>query len=990
MTYLTDGGSSPPSALVAGRLRALSSVRTAHYIISEAAAAPFWTPVDATCIPEWLSFSELTPHAMAPVRDPRVAVHGALGWVVQEDLIRLRPATYLVVTDGVEFVGEAYDPDRYAMLTAVLGPAHAAWLAELDTLRAARRAGEKVDDAVVNQLTEPRVVATCAQPVWPAELISAASTVPVHLTSVHLEPKQPLPWAVRRARDRQLTDWIGHRKSLGMAGPPLTEGGSPSLWTANWLSAQGAPDAVADLVTMIEDPVSAAQFRWPSEHRAMKVEVKSGGAGGIDRATSRRLLQLHGGTPTVALGIGAPPATRAATARQLKKATYLAAVGLPSPWQPAANDYRSLSSILEPWQRPLPTEPYPDWHEDGTKPVVKWAPFEAAHRAEHECQPGCAAFTVLMKVARDASIMHEAAHLTGAARAITRLRAGVPADDAISKKIGELIKEGILAEATPAQLASGVSSMSVFSVTKSSFPLPAGLSDDEFDAGNDEHVRRLHDHADDLVDSIMHRVEGGIGVGDAIEAGRTVQGKSRVVWNGSQLSEPGQLRHVPFGMPSPESITSQLHEGDYLVVIDLKSCFHSFVVRPEDRRLLGVRLQTEDGGPVRTLVWLRLPFGARTSPVLTCFLTSAWHHIINWIALKHGGHMISTYVDDTVGAFPSLDQAKAAQAEIVGLAQTLGLQIAEDKLGEISQRRTFLGWQVDTRGAIHAAIPASKRLKSLVAGRVVLALLARRATAGVPKPIVAELAGRLVHAAALYHSAKPYSAALYYLLDYADHGRGTVCLERLAGVRRALEYWCQPERSRSVILMARHWRRLTKAASLAAAPPGSTAALTIKTDASGEMGFGGTCAAGSIWGVFRKEYLRSSPSSTLLEVYALVSAVVYFSRRYPGRDLYLLTDNASAVAACNGGSSSSPPVRQWVRALYAFMDANDVQAEFGAIPREANKTADALSNCSSLAEAGSVTGSCEAAPCLLLPVGDDHFTVVEGCTMSTDHPHPTS
>lgn len=109
-------------------------------------------------------------------------------------------------------------------------------------------------------------------------------------------------------------------------------------------------------------------------------------------------------------------------------------------------------------------------------------------------------------------------------------------------------------------------------------------------------------------------------------------------------------------------------------------------------------------------------------------------------------------------------------------------------------------------------------------------------------------------------------------------------------------------------------------------------------------------------------------------------------------DYLVVIDNVSAVTACNGGSSSSPSVRQWVRALYAFMDANDVHADFGAIPREANKLADALSNCSSLREAGGVAGvtACAAAPCLRLPASDVFFTVVDGCHASTDHPHPIS
>ena len=945
-----------------------------HITLPAAQLAAFATAPAQSWLPTWLPWSEVRRHAAAPLRDARVAIDGTLGYIMAEALLSHEAAAYIVLTAGVMWVSPHAEPQLYSDLAAMLGEYHAAWTRDLEAAGAAYRAGGGVhyDAAALDALTAPRLVAAGVA-TWPAQLHVAASAPPLPMRGVHLDVKVAMP-GVHPARQRQLADWLNQLEAAGAA-PPRDRSRRPSVAAAVHICALGGGRSVAATERMLLDPLMAAALWREDEYAELCDAVAAKDAA---TAAARRLVQYHCGSPEVAAIHPQPARLQTAAGRVMRRAIAAAARGALPLWQPAPNDWRSLAHVWRQWLPPPPLSAIPDAElGEGVKPLLRWSAFAEVHARAHGCGGRCADMMTVLQMARAAPFPWRTA-----ARPVSDVdtRCDGPDGAVIRDEVAALERRGIVRSPTAAELAAGVATMRVFLVKRDSFPLPPGITDDNFNF-NVGQVGALHAAARGLAAAIMEKVRAGVTLTAAVAAARVPAPRARLVWSGAVMGRHALLHDIPFSLPNVERMLGMLKPDSYLSIIDIRACFHSFALDPEDQRHAGFALLHTDSAGVQrrdVRVWTRIPFGAQSSPAATCLITSCWHQIAAAVAREHDTVALGTYIDDTALSAASPDALAAAVAAIGEAAHAVGLEIAQDKTPPPAQRCRILGLTIDTRGGITAVIPSTKRYNSLVLSYVMSAAVQEGRP--VPSDLVAELAGRLVHAGALYPSSRAHNAALYFHLLNARGSRRPVQPERMRGALPALEYWTAEERSMPVPIRTQVQARLPKAVGGAGGGSGTgrRTALVVCTDASGEASFGAVTAEEAIWGLFdpASHATMAGSSSSLLEVYSVLASVVHYTARQPGRDLHILTDSMVAACACNAGSARSPGIRRLLQALWHHVEVANVRLHVSHIPRQYNTRADALSKHVTLEAARAALWADSSAP--PVPVlHAPHFLLVE-------------
>jgi len=174
-----------------------------------------------------------------------------------------------------------------------------------------------------------------------------------------------------------------------------------------------------------------------------------------------------------------------------------------------------------------------------------------------------------------------------------------------------------------------------------------------------------------------------------------------------------------FKLEHVDDLLSQIGNGWWGLVFDLRAGFHHLLVREEDRKWL--RFKWGD----QNLRFRAMPFGPRHSPFFFCktmrefvkilrrgcTVENCIHETCQFRAAPNGVVVVS-YVDDFAVAAATRDQAVRIRDEIIEpLLKELGLIRALDKGSwEPSQNFDFLGFNLDTiRGEV--LIPEEKLQK---------------------------------------------------------------------------------------------------------------------------------------------------------------------------------------------------------------------------------------------------------------------------------------
>lgn len=141
------------------------------------------------------------------------------------------------------------------------------------------------------------------------------------------------------------------------------------------------------------------------------------------------------------------------------------------------------------------------------------------------------------------------------------------------------------------------------------------------------------------------------------------------------------------GLPSPVAIPLNYHK----IVIDLKDCFFTIPLHPEDRPYFAFSVpQINFQSPMPRYQWKVLPQGMANSPTLCQKFVAA---AIAPVRSQWPEAYILHYMDDILLACDSAEAAKACYAHIISCLTSYGLKIAPDKV-QVSEPFSYLGFEL--------------------------------------------------------------------------------------------------------------------------------------------------------------------------------------------------------------------------------------------------------------------------------------------------------
>lgn len=149
---------------------------------------------------------------------------------------------------------------------------------------------------------------------------------------------------------------------------------------------------------------------------------------------------------------------------------------------------------------------------------------------------------------------------------------------------------------------------------------------------------------------------------------------------------------VPMGVLQP-GIPSQgaTPRGYAKLVIDLKDCFFSIPLHPEDFKRFAFTLPVVNYiGPSPHFQWRVLPQGMSNSPTL-CQKYVA--QIIDPFRISYPDLYDVHYIDEILIAGPDIDQLYFAGRKLVNAPQNQGLQVFPEKI-QIHHPHMFLGFEL--------------------------------------------------------------------------------------------------------------------------------------------------------------------------------------------------------------------------------------------------------------------------------------------------------
>ena len=131
--------------------------------------------------------------------------------------------------------------------------------------------------------------------------------------------------------------------------------------------------------------------------------------------------------------------------------------------------------------------------------------------------------------------------------------------------------------------------------------------------------------------------------------------------------------------------------GFWLAKIDLKHAYRGVGTHPSSWKVTGMSWLFQGTTDTTFLFDKRLPFGARTSPMIFHRLTQSVRRM-----MARRGFTVLAYLDDFLIIESSQQQCQIAVDTLISLLQSLGFTINWSKVVQPSQSLYFLGVEMDT------------------------------------------------------------------------------------------------------------------------------------------------------------------------------------------------------------------------------------------------------------------------------------------------------
>lgn len=361
-----------------------------------------------------------------------------------------------------------------------------------------------------------------------------------------------------------------------------------------------------------------------------------------------------------------------------------------------------------------------------------------------------------------------------------------------------------------------------------------------------------------------------------------------------------------FTYDSVAAALSRFPAGSFLAKVDLAKYYTQLAVLEQHCSLFGI----EWGG-----VWYEftsLPFGFSLAPAFASWVSGE----IAAIARSRGIPVVATYLDDFLLASPTAAASAADLAAFLALLRELGVEYGDDKVEGPSQSLTFLGVGIDTVQQRLWLAPSAVEAFSA-------ALAAASSAPSIPCKQLQSLTGKLAWFASIMPHLRWYARPLYNLLP-ADLASPVsvppaACTPLIAALRESLG---------------------TTAPILAWRTPAP--AVLLRTDASGEIGYGGHIGVRAFARPWRPSWV-SCKSMTAKELWPIAEALRLFPGKLRNRTLLAAVDNSSAVFALCRGQSACPPSQRVLGRIIAAAARLNCTIIPVHLPRAHNFVADGLS-----------------------------------------------
>ncbi len=358
----------------------------------------------------------------------------------------------------------------------------------------------------------------------------------------------------------------------------------------------------------------------------------------------------------------------------------------------------------------------------------------------------------------------------------------------------------------------------------------------------------------------------------------------------------------------------------YLAKVDLSSAYRSVKINPSNFQFAGLHWQFTGDHEPTFMYDTKLPFGASKSPSIFQTLTSAVCRIMKF----HYGVVVIAYLDDFLIIADTKVDCTLALLQLCQTLRYLGFRINWNKVEGPAQQLTFLGVLIDT-SAMTLSLPPTKVTEL----QNVLELFASRKRAS--KRQLQSLAGSLNWACQVIHNGRTF---LRRVIDLQASLKQPSHKVRLTDdFHGDLNWW------RQFLSVFNGTRRILD----------KRPVMSMTTDA---------CLTGG-GGVFSGDYFYVNwdldmPSVSCWhinykEVMAIMWAVFRWAPLLRDKRLVIYTDNITAKAVLNKGTTRFAQLMPFLRALNFLGGIYNFKLTARYIPGHHNYVADA---CSRLHERG--------------------------------------
>jgi hypothetical protein len=420
----------------------------------------------------------------------------------------------------------------------------------------------------------------------------------------------------------------------------------------------------------------------------------------------------------------------------------------------------------------------------------------------------------------------------------------------------------------------------------------------------------------ELEDGAYIRTEKKPTVVSALNAIPKPNGDIRLIHDFSQPADRGVNSYTSKDNVSFQTIHDALQmigPDWYLAKIDLSAAYRSVGIRSDQYAFTGLKWQFAGEKSFTYMSDTRLPFGARKSPAIFHRITQA----VRRIMARKGFHCLVVYLDDFLIAGPDFQSCLAAYNTLIALLRSLGFRINWKKVTDPCQKLTFLGVVIDTVGNT-VSLEKSKVEKL----QALLRLFQSRTRAS--RKQLESLAGKLNWAATVIPWGRLHTRSVFDLLSKLSKPNHKCFLN---DIQQDLRWWSV------YIVCGNQTKRIWD----------DRPVISVCSDSSSAAG-GAFCQGDWVYCNWEIDRPRINNLHINIKELAIVrESALRWASNWQGHRVRIFTDNTTAAAAINNGTSPCAEIVHILQELSYLSLVHDFALEAVFIPGRINDLADSIS-----------------------------------------------